>query len=95
MSKHKDECATVICSFFSYIKTQFRTNVKQVRTDNAKDLCEGALLQVYHAKGIHHQRSCTQTSQQNGVVERKHKHLLETTRAFLFQSNLPISFWGE
>ena len=52
-------------------------------------------MQLYDAKGIHHQRSCTQTPQQNGVVERKHKHLLETARALLFQSNLPISFWGE
>ena len=93
--KHRHECATLICNFFSYIETQFRTNVKQVRTDNAKELCEGALLQIYHSKGIYHQHSCTQTPQQNGVVERKHKHLLETARSLLFQSNLPISFWGE
>ena len=28
-------------------------------------------------------------------MERKHKYLLETARALLFQSNLPIKYWGE
>lgn len=30
-----------------------------------------------------------------GVVERKHRHLLDTTRALLFQSKVPDKFWGE
>lgn len=49
----------------------------------------------YHTKGILHQRSCVDTPQQNGVVERKHRHLLETARALSFQANLPSKFWGD
>lgn len=49
----------------------------------------------FQDKEIIHQRSCPYTLQRNGVVERKHKYLLETARALLFQSKLPIRFWGE
>ena len=52
------------------------------------------MAKIYQKFGIEHQKSYRDTPQQNGVVERKHKHLLETARALSFQSNLPKSFWG-
>jgi len=35
------------------------------------------------------------TPQQNGVVERKHRHLLDTARAIRLFAGFPKSFWGE
>ena len=49
----------------------------------------------YLDHGMEHQTSCTYTPQQNGVVEQKHKHLLEVARALHFQAHLPMPFWGE
>ncbi|XP_021771790.1 uncharacterized protein LOC110735924 [Chenopodium quinoa] len=70
-------------------------NVKCVRTDNAIELCEGDILQVYRVNGILHQKSCVDTPQQNRMVERNYRHLLETARALYFQSRVPVSFWSE
>ncbi|GJT06742.1 retrovirus-related pol polyprotein from transposon TNT 1-94 [Tanacetum coccineum] len=39
--------------------------------------------------------SCTDTPQQNGVAERKHRHLIETTISFLLPADIPSVFWGE
>ncbi|KAK3008158.1 hypothetical protein RJ639_015137 [Escallonia herrerae] len=46
-------------------------------------------------RGILHQSSCTDTPAQNGVAERKNRHLLETARALLFQMKVPKPFWAD
>ncbi|KAH0684318.1 hypothetical protein KY289_022070 [Solanum tuberosum] len=46
-------------------------------------------------QGIIHQSSCPHTPQQNGVMKRKHRHIMETTRAIRFQGHIPIKFWGD
>lgn len=48
-----------------------------------------------HENGIYHQTTCTYTPKQNGVAERKNKHLLEVTRAIMFAMNVPRQYWGE
>jgi hypothetical protein len=42
-----------------------------------------------------HQLSCPQTPQQNGIAERKHRHLVETGLALLSHSHLSQNYWVE
>jgi len=48
----------------------------------------------YSSIGILHQTSCVETPQQNSIVERKHRHLLNVTRSLLFHSKLHKCFWS-
>jgi histone deacetylase 1/2 len=45
--------------------------------------------------GISHRVSCPHTSQQNGIAERKHHHIVETGLALLAHSSLPLPYWDE
>ena len=92
---NKKGCVDLLNNLFSFIHTQFNKHVKAIRSNNAKELCASRILQIYNTLGISYQRSCSENPQQNGTVERKHRHSLETARALCFQSNLSSSFWGE
>ncbi|KAI3751913.1 hypothetical protein L2E82_23007 [Cichorium intybus] len=47
------------------------------------------------SKGIEHNFSARYTPQQNGVVERRNRTLVEAARSMLNFANLPLSFWAE
>ena len=66
-----------------------------LRSDNGCEFFNSQVSALLTTLGILHQSSCTYTPQQNGIVERKHRHILEMARSLRFQSYLPLKFWGE
>ena len=89
--KHKSEASIHLQNFVALIETQFDKRVKSIRSDNG---LEFQMSQFYAFKGILYQTSCVESPQQNGIVERKHQHILGVARALLFHSNLPCCFWN-
>ncbi|GJZ71219.1 retrovirus-related pol polyprotein from transposon TNT 1-94 [Tanacetum coccineum] len=77
------------------IEVQFEKQIKRVRCDNGREFTSNDMLEFYNEKGILFETTCPHTPQQNGVVERKHRHLLETAHALRIGANLPKRFWGE
>jgi hypothetical protein len=47
------------------------------------------------SQGIQHQTTCPYTPEQNGVAERKNRHLLEVTRCMMMSMNVPKHLWGQ
>ncbi|RVW87780.1 Retrovirus-related Pol polyprotein from transposon TNT 1-94 [Vitis vinifera] len=57
--------------------------------DNAREYFSAPFTSFMSHHGILHQSSCAHTLQQNGVAERKNRHLVETARTILLHSNIP------
>jgi len=88
----KSDVINIFPDFVKMVANQYDVNVKAVRSDNANELC---FTEFYAARGIVSYHSCPETPEQNSVVERKHQHILNVARALLFQSNVPLKFWGD
>ncbi|CAH9085522.1 unnamed protein product [Cuscuta epithymum] len=89
----KKEIIPTFAAFFALVNRQFSQQVKPVRNDNGTEF--NGMKPFFCEQGIISQTSCVGMPQQNGRVERKHRHILTVARALRFQSHLPISFWGE
>lgn len=63
-----------------------------IRTDNGSEFFNLTFDSLLNSHGIVHQSSCPYTPQQNSRVKRKHRHLLEMTRALRFQSGLSVKY---
>ena len=78
------------------VHTQFDTKIKCFKTDNAFELgLSHEATAFFHEVVILRQTCIRDTPQQNGIVERKIKYLLETFRSLIFQSQVPLIYLGE
>lgn len=90
--QYKNETHFLFQSFYFYVATQINKRIKILRFDNG---LEFDMKDFYNFKWILHETSYVDTPQQNGMVERKHRNLLNVTCALRFQAGLPIKFLGE
>ena len=69
--------------------------MKVIRCDNGTEFKNRVMDDFYKQQGIRREFSVARTPQQNGVVERKNRTLIEAARTMLADSKLPITFWAE
>ena len=69
--------------------------VQKIRTDNDTEFKNKVLDAYLESVGISHTFSAAPTPQQNGVVERRNRTLVEATRTMLAYSKLPLFLWAE
>ena len=50
---------------------------------------------LLQSSGIIHKVSCPHTHEQNGVAERKHRHIVESGLTLLAHASLPLKYWDE
>ena len=70
-------------------------HIVRIRTDHGTEFDNAKFDEYCDQHGVHHEYSSPITPQQNGIVERKNRVLVEMTRVMLGASGLPHSFWAE
>ncbi|CAN1791793.1 Retrovirus-related Pol polyprotein from transposon TNT 1-94, partial [Linum perenne] len=95
LMKEKSEAATIFQNFHNMILTQFQTEIQVLHSDNGREYFNSTLGSYLRKHGIIQTSSCIDTPQQNGIAERKNRHLLEVARALMFTSHTPKYLWGD
>nr|GEX25272.1 hypothetical protein [Tanacetum cinerariifolium] len=71
------------------------TWVKCLRTDNGTEFYNQTLRKYYEKVGISHETSVARSPQQNDVVERHNRTLIEVARTMLIYAKAPLFLWAE
>jgi hypothetical protein len=69
--------------------------IKKIRSDNGTEFKNSQVEGFLEEEGIKHEFSSPYTPQQNGVVERKNRTLLDMARTMLDEYKTPDRFWAE
>ena len=91
---NKFEVYSKFLMFKAMVKNQFSTTIKSLRFDGRGEYTSKVFESYLAFNGIFHQIFCPYIPQQNGLVERKHRHLIETTITLISQASLPSQYWS-
>ncbi|KAG7599793.1 Retrotransposon Copia-like N-terminal [Arabidopsis suecica] len=91
--KLKSDVFSIFKSFQSLVENQFNQKIKIFQSDGGGEFVNKHMQSHFELCGIQHFISCPHTPQQNGLAERKHRHILELGMSMLYHSHLPQSLW--
>ncbi|GJZ64584.1 retrovirus-related pol polyprotein from transposon TNT 1-94 [Tanacetum coccineum] len=93
--RSKDETPVFVINLLKQLQVGLNKTVRFVRTDNGTEFVNKNLTDYYEGVGITHEKTVPRTPQQNGVVERRNRTLVEAARTMLIFSKAPLFLWAE
>nr|GFA17082.1 retrovirus-related Pol polyprotein from transposon TNT 1-94 [Tanacetum cinerariifolium] len=93
--RSKDETLEVLIDFLRLVQRGLHAQVRIVRTDKGMKFLNKTLLAYFASERILHQTSVARTPEQNGIVERRNRTLVEAARTILSAAKVPLFFWAE
>jgi hypothetical protein len=85
--KHHSEFFEIYAAFRALVKTQHSNVIKCFRCDLDGNCTSNKFCQLLDLDETIHQTLCTDILEQNGVAERKHRHIVETARSLLLPAS--------
>jgi transposase InsO family protein len=76
-------------------QNEFGLRIKKIRSDNGTKFKNSQIEGFLEEEGIKHELSSPYTPQQNGVVDRKNRTLLDMARTMLDEYKTLDWFWAE
>nr|GEV15112.1 integrase, catalytic region, zinc finger, CCHC-type, peptidase aspartic, catalytic [Tanacetum cinerariifolium] len=93
--RSKDEASNLIIKFLKMIQVRLKTPVCGMRTDNGTNFVNQTLREYYETIGISHETYVARSLQQNGVVKRRNRTLIEAARTMLVYTKASLFLWTE
>nr|GEV54538.1 retrotransposon protein, putative, Ty1-copia subclass [Tanacetum cinerariifolium] len=93
--RSKDETPQFVIKFLNQIQVGLNKTIRYIRTDNGIEFVYQILTEYYENVGIFHQKSVPRTPQQNDVVERWNRTLVDAARTMLIFSKAPMFIRAE
>ncbi|KAK1384246.1 hypothetical protein POM88_021981 [Heracleum sosnowskyi] len=91
----KDETAQTLMDHVNLLDKGSQHKVKIIRSDNGTEFRNSIMEAFCKERGVKQEFSAPGTPQQNGVVERKNRTLIEAAITMLDEAKLPTYFWAE
>nr|GEU61857.1 hypothetical protein [Tanacetum cinerariifolium] len=70
-------------------------SVNEKKTDNRTEFVNQTLREYYEKVGISHETSVARSTQQNGIIKRENRTLIEATRTMLIYANALLFLWAK
>jgi len=93
--KEKREVFDHFKRFRAVAEKETGRQIKCLRSDGGGEYFSKEFIDYLLEQGIQRQQTCRYTPQQNGVAERKNRHIAEVARAMMNEKELPHYFWAE
>nr|GFA59402.1 hypothetical protein [Tanacetum cinerariifolium] len=87
--RSKDETPKVLIDFLRLVQRGLHAQVRIVRTDKDTEFLNKTLHAYFASEGIQHQTSIARTPDQNGVVKRRNRTLVEAAQTMLIATKKP------
>lgn len=90
--RRKSDVFTQFKNFKLHVEKQSKCKFKRLRNDSGGEYTFMKFARFCNEEGIKHEVIAPYTPQHNGIFERKHKNILNTTRIMLKAKEMPKRF---
>ena len=92
---NRSEALSKFKILYKLAKKKTGHSLSKLRSDSGREFLSKDFQDFVQLKGIRHELTAPYTPEQNSVVERDNRTVVESVRSMLHHYSMPLPFWGE